>query len=45
MGGFLAEGRFDDDFKTFINTCPSRCRFSRTLTGPLAWQNFDGDRG
>lgn len=42
---FWPNAEFDDDFKTFINTTPKYVA-SRTLKGPLAWQNstlIEGD--
>ena len=43
--GFWPTAEFDDDFKTFINAVPKHVA-TRTLKGPLAWQNsavIDGD--
>ena len=43
--GFWPVAEFDDDFKTFINTVPKHVA-SRTLKGPLSWQNaalIEGD--
>ena len=36
--GFWPNAEFDDDFKTFINAAPKHVA-SRTLVGPLAWNN------
>lgn len=43
--GFWPTADFEDDFKTFINAVPKFVA-SRTLSGPLAWQNsslIEGD--